>query len=124
MSEGESMRKAVALFILVVTLSASAQVQITHNYEFANGNWFDGQKFVHRTFYSIGNRLTTKRPARVDRVFDLSGKYVVPPFGEAHNHNLDWSSDERFARINKMYLDDGIYYVKNPNSLLRSKEPT
>jgi hypothetical protein len=68
--------------------------------------------------------LSSKRPARVDRTFDFSGKYIVPPFGEAHNHNLDWSSDERFARINKMYLDAGIFYVKNPNSLLRSKQPT
>jgi len=95
-----------------------------HNYEFANGNWFDGQKFVRRTFYSVAGVLSSKRPLRVDRVFDLSGKYVVPPFGEAHNHNLDWSTDEQFARINKMYLDAGIFYVKNPNSLLRSKKPT
>lgn len=120
------MRKALVLAVLFATFTAHAQIQTTapHNYEFANGNWFDGQKFVRRTFYSVAGRLTSKRPARVDRVFDLSGKYVVPPFGEAHNHNLDWSSDERFARVNKMYLDAGIFYVKNPNSLLRSKEPT
>ena len=117
------MRKVLVLAVLLATFTAHAQIA-THNYQFANGNWFDGQKFVQRTFYSVGNRLTSKRPARVDRVFDLSGKFVVPPFGEAHNHNLDWSDDERFARVNKMYLDAGIYYVKNPNSLLRSKEPT
>jgi amidohydrolase family protein len=119
------MRKALALAVLLAfTVQAQVQTTTSHNYEFANGNVFDGQKFVRRTFYTEGNRLTSKRPARVDRVFDLSGKYVVPPFGEAHNHNLDWSSDERFARVNKMYLDAGIFYVKNPNSLLRSKEPT
>jgi Amidohydrolase family len=118
------MRKALALAVLLATFSAHAQVAATHNYEFANGNWFDGQKFVRRTFYSVAGKLTSKRPMRVDRVFDLKDKYVVPPFGEAHNHNLDWSSDERFARINKMYLDAGIFYVKNPNSLLRSKQPT
>ena len=127
------MRKALALALLLAllltfvlaTFSAHAQLPTTtHNYEFANGNWFDGAKFVRRTFYSVAGKLTSKRPAHVDRVFDLTGKYVVPPFGEAHNHNLDWSSDERFARVNKMYLDAGIFYVKNPNSLLRSKEPT
>jgi hypothetical protein len=119
------MRKALLLAVLLATFSAHAQLPApAHNYEFSNGNWFDGQKFVRRTFYTAGNRLTGKRPAHVDRVFDLSGKYVVPPFGEAHNHNLDWSSDERFAQVNKMYLDAGIFYVKNPNSLLRSKEPT
>src|SRR6185295_3852311 len=94
------------------------------NYEFTNGNWFDGQKFVVRKFYSVAGVFTSRKPATVDQVVDLSGKYIVPPFGEAHNHNLDWSSDEQFARINKMYLDAGIFYVKNPNSLLRSKQPT
>lgn len=117
------MKKALVLIALLAIVSVHAQVA-RHNYEFANGSWFDGQKFVQKTFYSVGGVLSTKRPARIDRVFDLTGKYVVPPFGEAHNHNLDWSSDERFARVNKMYLDAGIFYVKNPNSLLRSREPT
>ena len=118
------MRKALLIATLLVTFSAQAQVSTSHNYEFTNGNWFDGQKFVRRTFYSVAGVLSSKRPAHVDRVFDLSGRYVVPPFGEAHNHNLDWSSDERFARVIKMYLEAGIFYVKNPNSLLRSKQPT
>ncbi len=119
------MRRALILIILLSTLLANAQVPTTAaNYEFANGNCFDGMKFVARTFYSVGGVLTGKKPSRVDRVFDLSGKYVVPPFGEAHNHNLDWSSDAQFARIRKMYLEAGVFYVKNPNSLLRSKLPT
>ncbi len=119
------MKAVVVLIILLAALCTTARVPApVHTYEFANGNWFDRQKFVRKTFYSDGNRLTSKRPPNVERVFDLSGKFVVPPFGEAHNHNLDWSSDERFARMNKMYLDAGIFYVKNPNSLLRSKEPT
>jgi hypothetical protein len=118
------MRKTLSLLTLLVTIAAPALAQSAHNYEFANGNWFDGQKFVRKTFYSVAGRLSSKRPARVDRVWNLSNKYVVPPFGEAHNHNLDWSSDERFARVIKMYLDAGIFYVKNPNSLLRSSQPT
>ena len=118
------MRQALAVLTLLVIVSTPAPAQNTHNYEFGNGNWFDGQKFVRKTFYSVAGRLSTKRPAHVDRVWDLSNKYVVPPFGEAHNHNLDWSSDERFARVVKMYLDAGIFYVKNPNSLLRTSQPT
>ena len=118
------MRKALVIALLLASFSAQAQVSTHHNYEFANGNWFDGQKFVRRTFYSVAGTLSRKRPSQVDRVLDLSAKFVVPPFGEAHNHNLDWSSDERFARVNKMYLEAGIFYVKNPNSLLRSKQPT
>ncbi len=47
-----------------------AQGQVAHvgterkHYEFANGRWFDGQKFVVKKFYSVGGVLTSKRPAR------------------------------------------------------------
>ncbi|HZB46776.1 MAG TPA: amidohydrolase family protein, partial [Pyrinomonadaceae bacterium] len=47
----------------------------------------------------------------------------VPPFGEAHNHNLDWSSDEQFARVKRMYLEGGVFYVKNPTNLPRAAAP-
>jgi hypothetical protein len=111
---------------LILSLSAQSQVATDatggRNYEFAHGRWFDGQKFVARRFYSVGGILTAKRPAQVERVFDLAGKYVVPPFGEAHNHNLDWSSPEQFARIKRMYLEGGVFYIKNPNSLPRSRQ--
>lgn len=93
------------------------------NYEFANGRWFDGQKFVIGKFYTVGGRLASKRPARVDSVIDLNGKYVVPPFGEAHNHNVEWSNEERFARTKRMYLEAGVFYVKNPNNLPRARTP-
>lgn len=92
-------------------------------YEFINGRWFDGQKFRNLTFYSANGVLTSRKPVKVDAVIDLTGKYVVPPFGEAHNHNLDWSSDEQFARIKGMYFNDGVFYVKNPNSLRRATAP-
>lgn len=119
----------IVLLILALSLPPLSPVNphsaaAAPSYEFTNGNWFDGQKFVKTDFYSMASVLTHKKPAHVDRVFDLSGKYVVPPFGEAHNHNLDWSSDEQFARVRKMYLEGGVFYVKNPNSLLRSKAPT
>jgi imidazolonepropionase-like amidohydrolase len=119
------MRVAVLFILFVSTFFPNTQRSTPgHNYEFANGSCFDGQKFVNKKFYSVAGRLTSKRPARVDRVYDLSGKYVVPPFAEAHNHNLSWSDDKSFARVNKMYLEAGIFYVKNPNSLLRSREAT
>jgi hypothetical protein len=93
------------------------------NYEFAGGRWFDGHKFVVRKFYTVGGRLTAKKPARIDSTIDLTGKYVVPPFGEAHNHNVEWSNEERFARTRRMYLEAGIFYVKNPNNLPRARTP-
>jgi hypothetical protein len=60
-----------------------------HNYEFINGQWFDGGKFTSKIFYSIEELLSSHKPRTVDSVIDLKGKYVVPPFGEAHNHNVE-----------------------------------
>lgn len=116
---------AMALIWLAPALLAQAQVAgVTaerKNYEFANGRWFDGRKFAPGKFYSVGGTLTSRRPARVDSVHDLSGKYVVPPFGEAHNHNVAQSS--RLDAFIRAYLEAGIFYVKNPNSLPSATTP-
>jgi len=104
-----------------VALMAAARRQTT--YEFVNGRWFDGQKFVARKFYTVGGLLTSRKPARVDSVIDLAGKFIVPPFGEAHNHNVEWRGEEAFARTRRMYLEAGVFYVKNPNNLPRARAP-
>lgn len=115
-------RTAAILIVLFASLSIQGQASNTQpNYEFSNGNWFDGRTFVARNFYSVAGVLTDRKPPRVDRMIDLAGKFIVPPFGEAHNHNLDWSDDERWAQLRRRYLEGGIFYVKNPNSLPRSK---
>ncbi len=91
---------------------------ISNNYEFMNGKWFDGQGFRDNTFYSVGGTLTGKKP-RQFRSVDLSGKYVVPPFGEAHNHNVETLN--RVDALISRYLQHGIFYVKNPNNLARDR---
>jgi len=53
-----------------------------------NGRWFDGTVFRRRVFYAAGGVLTVKAPAAVDEVVDLKDGYVVPPFGDAHNHYI------------------------------------
>jgi hypothetical protein len=93
---------------------------LPNNYAFINGRWFDGAVFTSGTFYSVGGILTTRKPARVDSVFDLKGGFVVPPFGEAHNHNVEGSNVDAVIR---RYLEAGIFYVKNPNSLPRTTQP-
>lgn len=112
-----------ALVVLRPCLAAVGQEPSSKVYEFVNGQWFDGRQFKKRKFYTSGGVLTSRKPARVDSVIDLTGKYVVPPFGEAHNHNVDWADAEQFARVKRMYLEGGIFYVKNPNSLPRATTP-
>jgi imidazolonepropionase-like amidohydrolase len=85
------------------------------NYALLNGRWFDGKGFESATWYSVQGRLTRKAPpGRLEKI-DLSGLFVVPPFGEAHNHNVGgpWDVDEVVRR----YLKDGVYYVKIPGNI-------
>jgi hypothetical protein len=86
-------------------------------YEFRNGRWFDGTIFQPGTRYTVAGRLSDRRPSVVDSVIDLAGAYVVPAFGEDHNHNAV-PSDTGIAH---RYLRDGIFYVKNPDNLPQEK---
>lgn len=110
----------VILLFSVFMVAMTFPPEPSKSFEFTNGLWFDGQKFVPRNFYTVNGLLTTEKPAQIAQMFDLSGKFVVPPFGEAHNHNVESS---RIDRVIPMYLDAGIYYVKNPNSLPRFTTP-
>ena len=116
------MPRPAVLFTAVMLLasfeaSSSSRRDPQQNYEFVNGNWFDGDSFKKRSFYTVDGRLSTKRPKRIDSKIDLKNGYVIPPFGEAHNHNVDGSN----AEIIRKYLEDGIFYVKVPNILPRAR---
>lgn len=97
---------------------ASEQVHEGHNaeaYAFINGQWFDGQEFSKGTRYAVHGRLTRTQPDTVKHTLDLGGGYVVPPFGEAHTHNVEgvWNIDQ----VVHQYVRDGIFYVKNLNDI-------
>ncbi len=81
---------------------------------FVRGRWFTGDAFTERTVYAVGG-VFADAAARVDSVVDLAGAYVVPPFGEAHNHNVGPS--RRLDALLARYLHDGVFYIKNPNNL-------
>jgi len=87
-----------------------------------NGQWFDGQKFVKRTAWVNNGILSFKKSARsVDTTINLIGKYVIPPFAEAHNHNLE-SNYQLQERIDS-YLGDGVFYVKLLSSIKKRIAP-
>ena len=92
---------------------------------FRNARWFDGLRFVAGDRFAVDGYFVATEPAHLDRTLDLNGAYVVPPFGEAHNHNLDNPADA--DRTIAAYLHDGIFYMKNPTdvaeqvALLRDK---
>jgi imidazolonepropionase-like amidohydrolase len=81
---------------------------VTH---FVNGFWFDGTKFVKTDFYVEGG-LLTKHPdeRRSYASVDLHGGYVIPPYGDAHEHNFDGVAQTK--AVTAQYLRDGVFYAQ------------
>src|SRR5262245_52141394 len=105
------------IFILSFLLLLFASISSAENYKFSNGHWFDGSKFQDRVFYSVGDTFAANAPAKIDKEIDLQGGYVIPPFGDAHNHYI--SGPFKIDEILHQYLADGIFYAKNPASIPR-----
>lgn len=76
---------------------------------FENGRWFNGREFVADTWYVVNGHMTRQAPGRLNARVDLAGGYVVPPFAEAHNHNLQnaWG----VSRMRQTYVDQGVMYA-------------
>src|SRR5262245_5652514 len=103
------------LSALALVMLAAGQLELSSQglptVELANGNWFNGQSFERRTVYSVDGRFRFDMPARVDRTLDLQGAWVVPPFAEAHNHNIGTGVEGLDRAAVRQYLADGVFYV-------------
>src|SRR5688572_27406305 len=109
------MRLLIVLLLLPGLLPVALTPQsnsATSTTAFTNGRWFDGETFQDRTAYSVDGSLSFARPARIDRTIDLAGTWVIPPFAEAHNHNIDGFDETRSAAALSRYIADGVFYVK------------
>lgn len=89
-------------------------------YAITGGHWFNGTRFVRDTWYVVQGRFRHAPPARIDTTIELDGAFVVPPFGEAHNHNID--STSRLAGLLTRYRQDGVFFVQNPSILPASRD--
>jgi hypothetical protein len=69
--------------------------------------------------YSVGGIFAADSRSPADSTVDLHGGFVVPPFGEAHNHNVDASSPATARAVADKYLRDGVFYAQNPCGVLR-----
>lgn len=70
---------------------------------------WDGEGFRPRDIVVEGDRIVDAPANSAAQRVEFNGSYVVPPFCEAHNHNLG-SADENEASIAR-YLHEGIFYV-------------
>ncbi len=91
-----------SLFLFFATFISHASTALV------NGQWFQAGKFIPQTWYVVSGKLTQHKPASIEQTLDLKGGYVLPPYAEAHNHNLQnpWLAQNFHQR----YLQDGVFY--------------
>lgn len=105
--------------LLITTLFATACATTPEppaQMRFENGLWFTGTAFEPLTVAVREGRLdVSAADTPASQIIDLSGKFVVPPFCEGHNHNLGGSS-EGVEETVRSYLQDGVFYAMMPGS--------
>jgi imidazolonepropionase-like amidohydrolase len=102
---------AVALNLFgLPMINAQTILPSQKTYQFTNGQWFDGKTFKRQTFYSANGILTKRKPSKIDETIDIKNGFVIPPFADAHTHNLDGVRD--LERVAKAYLNEGTFYVQ------------
>ncbi|MCH9694415.1 MAG: amidohydrolase family protein [Gammaproteobacteria bacterium] len=101
------MKFLISVFLLLAILSNN---YATAADAYVNGKWFESGQFVSRTVYVVDGHIRFTAPDSIDNTYDLSGRFVIPPFAEAHNHDLtsDFNPQERIDE----YLSDGVFYAK------------
>ena len=106
------MRASLLALLATATLSLPLFSQTDPVIALTNGRWFDGNTFQLRTAYIVNGLFRFEKPARIDRTIDLAGVWIVPPFAEAHNHNIDGAVEARGLAAIRKYVADGVFYVK------------
>lgn len=121
------MKNQIIGLILVALLFScnqkkAKQTQKRSQIQLTNGHWFNGHTFEKKTVWVTDGILSfSEENVQSDTIIDLSDKYVIPPFAEAHNHNLE-SDYELEERINA-YLKNGVFYVKHLSSIKKRIDP-
>jgi hypothetical protein len=104
--------KRILPSILLIGLFCQAMLAQTagKTYEFRNGQWFDGQGFATATWYTTNGLLSKKAPVKIDSIIDLEGRWVVPPFGDAHSSSIS----ENPSAVNTLtqYMGEGTFYLQ------------
>ena len=106
----------LALLCLALATAASGQTPLvprTHAgagaTAYVGGRWWDGARFVARdTTWAQGGVFVAGPLADAGRVVELGGRWVVPPYGDAHTHMLSssWS-----VGVAESYVDEGTVYA-------------
>ena len=80
-------------------------------YYLKGGSVFDGQGFSKQDWYVVDGLFTKVEPTGPLKELDLAGKFIVPPYGDAHCHHIDGAFLAK--RMNDQYLSEGTLYVQS-----------
>ena len=106
------MEAKITVFVLLITHLLFAQSSL----KFEGANIYQSNEFVKKDFYIVNGNFSFVEPESIDSIINLSDKFIIPPFGDAHTHNLDrpW----QISFLPKMYIDEGTIYIQNLTSKL------
>lgn len=101
--------RSIVVALLLYASAAIAGEPSADRTAYVGAEVFDGERFAPGVVVVEGATIVDADPATATHRIDLAGGFVVPPFCEAHNHNLG-SADENAETI-AHYLSEGIFYV-------------
>jgi hypothetical protein len=106
-----------AILLAVPVLAAPAAWAQPHRgvVHYAGGLGFDGAAFVPIDLYVADGVFRADAGGRpIEKTVDLTGKFLVPPFADAHTHQFADGQDVHAQIADSMRK--GIFYAKNPNN--------
>lgn len=103
-----SFRPIAAPALALAACASGGDPQVART-AYVNANVFDGERFQPGVIVVEGDSIVAPDASTATERIDLRGGYVVPPFCEAHNHNL--GDADRNEETIAQYLREGIFYV-------------
>ena len=104
-------------FLISISILFSLIAYSQGNLAFEGGFIYRDGQFEKLDFYVIDGNFSYERPAQLDSTMSIVNKYVIPPFGEAHTHNLDRQWQMGF--LPQQYANEGTIYIQNLTSKLK-----
>jgi imidazolonepropionase-like amidohydrolase len=106
--EGRMMVKFVNL-ILGLATAVGTVLPVAADTLYKNGFWFKDGTFQQHDVYVKEGRFSNLQAATASsQVIDVTGLYLLPPFAEGHNHQLQ--NSWLVSRFSDKYVADGILY--------------
>ncbi|MBP6826873.1 MAG: hypothetical protein KA165_09990 [Saprospiraceae bacterium] len=107
------------ILLCLLALACSLNLVTAQNYEFKNGNWYNGEGFTSGAWYVSKGVFSKKAPSKIDSVIDLRGQWVVPPMGDAFCSSV--ADNPSADNTVKLYSEEGIFYLQVLSNTLEGR---